>query len=290
MNRYVCAIFIVFIFTFAIINRSFAAPLGNDDVIGLLAAGLSKVTVLQAIDSADPPKFDTTAAGLIKLKKAGASDAMIQRVIARQSGKVPSANSSAASGRSNPTSRGECVIEDPSSSSGITLRAEGKLVQISYQSITTEMENNALAAVLTFGIVSPVGKVRARLDGTRASVRINDKTPVFLDMLFPAGRRDVENMFYLMRFEIQSSSRVVEMARTEGGIWSGVDVKDTAYKTRIPSVGEMVSEQCKYDGKTYAQYRIRPASPLEPGEYAYIQMTEGGGKAQVFDFGVDEKQ
>ena len=136
--------------------------------------------------------------------------------------------------------------------------------------------------------MSAKATVRARIDGTRANVRIHDKTPVFLDMLFPVGRRDVDKMFYLMRLETQSNSRVVEMAQTEGGIWSGVNVKDVAQKTRIPVAGEMVSEQCKYDGKSFAQYRMRPAIPLEPGEYAYIQLTEGGLGAYVFDFGVDE--
>lgn len=287
MKRYMLAIFFAFLFAFAVIGRALAAPLGNDDVIGLLAAGLSEATVLQAIDSADPPKFDTTAAGLIKLKQAGATDAVIQRVLARQSGKQPQANSVAASRPPNPSSGGECVIEGPSAEI-LYVRALDKLVQLPYQSIKMEITDNALAAVLTIGIVSAKATVRARLDGTRANVRIHDKTPVFLDALFPVGRRDVDKMFYLMRLETQSNSRVVEMAQAEGGIWSGVDVKDVAYKTRIPVVAEIVSEQCKYGGKSFAQYRIKPAIPLEPGEYAYIQVTQGGRTANVFDFGVDE--
>lgn len=78
--------FVALVFEFATISHVVAAPLGNEDVINLLAAGLAEATVLQAIDSADPPMFDTTAAGMIKLKKAGASDAVIQRILARKSG------------------------------------------------------------------------------------------------------------------------------------------------------------------------------------------------------------
>jgi len=287
MKRYMLVIFFAFLFAFAAIDCALAAPLGNDDVIGLLRAGLSEATVLQAIDSADPPQFDTTATGLISLKKAGASDAVIQRVLARQSGKQPQANAVAASRLSNPSSGGECVSEVPSAEM-LYIRASDKLVQLPYQSIKMEIEDNALAAVLTAGIVSAKARVRARLDGTRANVRIHDKTPVFLDMLYPVGLRDVEKLFYLMRFEIQSNSRVVEMAQTEGGIWSGVDVKDVASKARIPVAAELVSEQCIYNGKPFAQYRIRPAIPLEPGEYAYIEVTQGGLAARVFDFGVDK--
>ncbi len=86
MRRHLRLVFVALIFEFAVIGRAVAAPLGNDDVISLLAAGLAEATVLQAIDSADPPMFDTTAAGMIKLKKAGASDAVIQHILARKSG------------------------------------------------------------------------------------------------------------------------------------------------------------------------------------------------------------
>jgi len=51
----------------------------------MVRGGLSEATVLQAIDGAEPA-FDTSTDGLIRLKQGGASDAVIQRVIARQSG------------------------------------------------------------------------------------------------------------------------------------------------------------------------------------------------------------
>ena len=106
--------------------------------------------------------------------------------------------------------------------------------------------------------------------------------------MYPVGLRDIEKLFYLMRFKTQTNSRAVELARTEGGMWGAVQVEDVAFKARIPVASEMVSEQCKYGGKPLAQYRIKPANPLEPGEYAYIQVTQGGMAARVFDFGVDE--
>jgi outer membrane lipoprotein SlyB len=62
-----------------------AAPMTNDDVIKMVNGGLGEATVIQAIDAADPG-FDTSPDGLVKLKQGGASEAVIQRILARQSG------------------------------------------------------------------------------------------------------------------------------------------------------------------------------------------------------------
>lgn len=62
-----------------------AAPMTNDDVIKLVKSGLSEETVLQAIQGA-APRFDTSTDGLVRLKQGGASDRVIQQVMAKQSG------------------------------------------------------------------------------------------------------------------------------------------------------------------------------------------------------------
>lgn len=73
---------------------AFAAPMTNDDVIKMVKGGLGEATVLQAINGAEPG-FDTSPDGLVKLKQGGASDAVIQRILARQSG-TPAAAAPAA--------------------------------------------------------------------------------------------------------------------------------------------------------------------------------------------------
>lgn len=72
-----------------------AAPLTNDDVIRMVKGGLAEATVLQAIDSAQPA-FDTSPDGLVRLKQAGVNDAVIQRIIARQSAGTAAASPAAA--------------------------------------------------------------------------------------------------------------------------------------------------------------------------------------------------
>jgi outer membrane lipoprotein SlyB len=60
-------------------------PMTNDDVIKLVRSGLGEETVLQAIQRAEP-RFDTSTDGLVRLKQGGASDRIIQQVMAKQSG------------------------------------------------------------------------------------------------------------------------------------------------------------------------------------------------------------
>ena len=62
-----------------------AAPMTNDDVIKLVRSGLGEETVLQAIQRAESG-FDTSTDGLVRLKQGGASDRIIQQVMAKQSG------------------------------------------------------------------------------------------------------------------------------------------------------------------------------------------------------------
>lgn len=71
-----------------------AAPMTNDDVIKLVRGGLGESTILQAIDNAEPG-FDTSTDGLVKLKGAGVSDTVIQRLMSRK-GAAPAAQATAA--------------------------------------------------------------------------------------------------------------------------------------------------------------------------------------------------
>ncbi len=54
----------------------------NDDVIRMVKGGLGDASVMQAIDAAEPA-FDTGAEALVRLKQAGVSEAVIQRILAR---------------------------------------------------------------------------------------------------------------------------------------------------------------------------------------------------------------
>ena len=80
---------------FVLSSAAIAAPMNNDDVIKLVKGGLGDSTVIQAIDAAEP-QFDTSPDGLVKLKQGGVSDAVIQRILARQGGAPAAASRSKA--------------------------------------------------------------------------------------------------------------------------------------------------------------------------------------------------
>jgi outer membrane lipoprotein SlyB len=79
MKKLLCLLLLAFPFA------ALAAPMTNEDVIKMLKAGLGEATVIQSIDGAEP-NFDTSPDGLVKLKQGGASDAVIQRIMAKKSG------------------------------------------------------------------------------------------------------------------------------------------------------------------------------------------------------------
>ena len=87
-----------------------AAPLTNQDVITLVRGGLGEAVILQAIDTSEPA-FDTSATGLIGLKNGGASDAIIQRVIARSQAAKPAATATSAATPAAPAAVKPAVVQ-----------------------------------------------------------------------------------------------------------------------------------------------------------------------------------
>lgn len=121
MKRFLCLILL------ALPLAAAAAPMTNDDVIKLVKGGLGEATVIQAIDGAEPG-FDTSPDGLVKLKQGGVSDALIQRIMSRQSGappKVPAAAKAACPECGTITGIRE--VDKPGKASGVGAVAGGVL-------------------------------------------------------------------------------------------------------------------------------------------------------------------
>ena len=268
-----------------------AASVSNDDVVKLLSAGLAEQTITQLVDSADPAKFDTSTQGLIKLKKAGASDSLIQRILSKQSGKevtataanavVPTARAVKAA---KTTTGGECQSEVPNMPDRVVLRAGGAIVPLSFKKVSMNSDvdgGSVIGSLLTLGIIKAKGSSSMRLDGNRASIRLQDRSPELLDVGVVYGSSP-EDAMYLLRLTVQDNSRVVEVSRAEQGITGATERQGQFDETvRIPLSVELVSDQCTYNGKLMSVYRMKPKSPLESGEYAVFTGKIG------WDFGVE---
>lgn len=270
---------------------AYSAPVSNEDVVKLLAAGLAEPTVIQVVDSADPAKFDISTSGLIKLKKSGASDSLIQRIISKQSGKEPMAPATTAVAPTTKamtapkvTTGGECQPEVPNMPDRVVIKADGKIIPLSFKiaRMNTDVSGaSVIGSALTLGIIKAKGTASMRIDGSRASLRIQDRSPEFLDVgvIFGSSPEEAADFYRLV---VQDNSRVVEIAQAEQGI-TGASTREGQFdeKIRIPLIAELLADQCTYNGRIMSLYRMRPKNPLKNGEYAIFT-----GK-QAWDFGVD---
>ena len=65
-----------------------AAPMSNEDVASLLHAGVGEAVILQAMEESTG-KFDTSANALVALKNAGATDAVLQKMVSKTASASP---------------------------------------------------------------------------------------------------------------------------------------------------------------------------------------------------------
>ena len=124
--------------------------------------------------------------------------------------------------------------------------------------------------------ISPIplvpGKATIELDGDHAPLRIADTRPEFYFRL-----SDFE------RFEIVKLTPTKKDARVVENL-SILQVKD---EKMVDETIQKIESFKKQEGELL--YRIWPIKPLEPGEYALIQYTEGKMNPQIWDFTVDAK-
>src|SRR5581483_8215647 len=91
--------------------------LNNDAVIKLVKAGLSEDLIVTTINSS-PGTYDTSANGLIALKKAGATDKVVAAIVLKASGASAAQPSTpAASPAASPTTIGNTAIGGTASAS-----------------------------------------------------------------------------------------------------------------------------------------------------------------------------
>lgn len=117
-------------------------------------------------------------------------------------------------------------------------------------------------------ILSPVpivaGKANVELDGERSKSTVSSDRPEFFIRL------SAQERFGIVRLWQQKKARIVQK-------WN-----------IIPVTKEIIEEQ--QDVEVFRQqleedlYKIWPVEPLQPGEYAVVQYTQGKGNVQVWDF------
>jgi len=259
----------------------------NQDVTGMVSAGLSDQVILDKIHAADATNFDTSVEALKALKAANVSDAVIGVMI--DPNPAISGRARSAADQNTPTnadSNDPATPHDP----GIYMYAQaddGEKMTMLEPTVYQGTAAGGAAFMLTFGIAKVKGKAVVR--GARAIVRSNDRNMVFyfyFEEVNPGlsyASYDIPttpNEFTLLKFDQKINSReTLVMKANAFGSSTGTDEKaNTGFTfTKLkPGV-----------------YKVTPNAPLAPGEYCFlspstvwVHKAPPGGTSRLFDFEV----
>ncbi|MBM3810162.1 MAG: hypothetical protein FJW20_00870 [Acidimicrobiia bacterium] len=128
--------------------------------------------------------------------------------------------------------------------------------------VVTNKKRSILKAISPIPIVS--GKATLELDGVTAPLTVTQERPEFYFRLALPER------FGIVKLKVEKDARIVEK-------WSMIPVSKELLQENTPV--EIFRHQVA-DGL----YKIWPQKPIEPGEYAVIEYTEGKGNTQIWDF------
>ena len=124
-------------------------------------------------------------------------------------------------------------------------------------------------------LLSPIplvpGKATVELDGVQAPKKIASDRPEFF------FRLSADERFEIIKLTVKRAARVVETLSILAV--KGDQLVDENVKA-VPSFKKQEDD---------GLYRMWPEKPLEPGEYALIQFTEGKMNPQIWDFSVSPK-
>lgn len=262
-----------------------AAPLTNVDVAKLLAAGLGESAVLATIRS-NGGTFDTSADALIALKRAGATDAVIQAILAGPSATAAGVGATGTKlAQRIGGSSGECVGEAPDGFILMVIDGVPRNVGTKTATMGSDASNlQALASGLTMGLVPVTVKQSLVLAGTRSGLRIKDKRPVFRDLSAPAGASP-SDAWVLVRPDIGTRERTVQMGEASDSLLGGLKSRVEISPDKVISLDyETVSESCTIGRTAASIYAAKPSQDLVPGEY--ILFSPLGGR-QVIELAVE---
>jgi hypothetical protein len=261
--------------------------LTNEEVISLAVAGLNKTIIVNKIRTSKS-NFDLSTNALIKLKKAGVSDEIVNAMLEAKSGKQATTNTSTAT--SSDMSGGDPNDPMAPHSFGLYLFEEKNGVRK-----MTQMAPNVSAQNRTGGgftaAVTPFGlgkrKTKANLPGTSAALQLQDSNPVFYFYLdvksgglnTMSGIPSTPSEFALVRFNVRDDNREVTIA------------KSNAYSSKGGLSDEYVVQYTAQDMGN-GIFKVTPKTSLTNGEYGFYMLNSGNSNASAaigskfFDFGV----
>lgn len=233
----------LFVSTLLLSLATQAAEPGNLEVIKLLEAGMPESVVISSIEKTSP-RFDTSAAALIKLKEKGATPAILKAVLnSGQPAKSGSSPAKASSADRNPEI--------------ITMVVNGE--ETSMQYIIPQVRSGLRA--LGFGGVATY----AQLSGEHAQLKTPAGTPEFI-VSVPKNAQP-QNYLTLANFESKKNVREVLIGGGYMSYSSGIT------KNRVVPVKITVQDDQSTARDGFVLVKVIPEAPLKQGEYALVLYT-----------------
>jgi len=228
--------------------------LNNDSVVALVKAGLSEDLIVSTIN-ASQGTYDTSAAGLIALKTAGASDKVVSAIVMKASGATPVAPSAAASGSKLPAG-----IDDV----GVYYKDKSGAWTSLMPEIVNFKTGGVLKGIATAGMVK--GDINGHIQGGHAKTALT--LPVVFAIYVPEGTAITE--YQLLRFHVSGNSR--EFRSVTGGVMhvSGGATRD-AIEFQPDKIAQRVYQITVAPGTGKGEYGILP-----PGSYGSSNMGSAG--------------
>jgi hypothetical protein len=240
--------------------------LDNESVTKLVKAGLSEDLIVTTINSS-PGAYDTSANGLIALKKAGATDKVIAAIVVKASGATSTGTTAAVPAAGNPS--GATPVGAPMAGSATTtapvlgaLPAGVDSVGVYYLDPTASTWQELPAEVVNFKTsgalkhFASVGVVKedmnALLGGNRSRTIL--KIPASFIFYVPEGRSPGE--YQLLRLHVNADSR--QFRASTGGV--------------VHESGGAIRDAVDYTPKKIAPrvYQIVLGEEVGKGEFGFL--------------------
>ena len=228
--------------------------LNNDSVVALVKAGLSEDLIVSTIN-ASQGTYDTSAAGLIALKTAGASDKVVSAIVMKASGATPVAPSAAASGSKLPAG-----IDDV----GVYYKDKSGAWTSLMPEIVNFKTGGVLKSIVTVGIVK--GDINGHIAGPHA--KTGATFPVLLAVYVPEGTEITE--YQLLRLRPNGDSR--EFRSVTGGV---LHESGGAQRDSIEFQPEKIANRV-YQITLEASTGVGEYGLLPPGAYGSSNMGSSG--------------
>jgi len=262
-----------------------AAPMSNEDVLRLVAAGVDDMVIVEAIAKAEP-RFDVSTDALIRLKQGGATSAVIARVITAS---APGAPAGGNFGR--PVSVGGCATAGVGV---ITVKGDGVQGPVGYRKARKVANSSGfgrgLAAIATFGIVTMHKRTEfAVLAGDASERRYKSGAVEFSGLVVERGLAPADGI-KLVVLSVggvdASSGRNVPIGEGSVSYWGSAE--GTLAHAPLPGHTrelkfERVESDCRLGDKQVAVWKAAMVEPLEAGEYALMMDPD-----RYHDFAVEE--